>query len=124
MTICGKNGRGGVALLAGLASLCAASGQTLMKSGANGPMLMGNDMAVFEAHDTRDDLPCQVVPSKPVLGFDLKFHAGFDISVPLKELAGSENTRKALVHQVSRLSRRPAVVHAFVEQMEAAGVSL
>ena len=91
MSICRKVGRGGFPLLAGLASLCAASGQTLMRSGGGGPMLMGTDMAIFEARDPRNDLPCQVVPSKPVLGFDLKFHAGFDISVPLKELAGSEN---------------------------------
>jgi hypothetical protein len=26
-----------------------------------------------------------------MLGFDLKFHAGYDVSVPLKELAGSDN---------------------------------
>ncbi len=32
-----------------------------------------------------------VVPQKPILGFDLKFHAGYEISIPLKELAGAEN---------------------------------
>lgn len=86
------DGRGGISLMVVMtASLCAASGQSLMRNGGNGPMLFGTDMAVFEAHDARNDLPCQVIPSKAVLGFDLKFHAGFDISVPLKELAGSEN---------------------------------
>lgn len=48
-------------------------------------------MAVLEAGDPRQDLPCAVVPVKPVLGFDLKFHAGYEVSVPLRELAGSEN---------------------------------
>jgi hypothetical protein len=45
----------------------------------------------MEAGEPRQDLPCTVVPIKPALGFDLKFHAGFDVTMPLKELAGSEN---------------------------------
>ncbi len=32
--------------------------------------------------------------------------------------------KKVLVHEVSYASRRPAIVHALVEQLEAAGVSL
>lgn len=91
MSIGRKDRRGCIALLAGVASLCTASGQSLIKSGGSGPMLLGNDMAVFEARDPRNDLPCQVLPSKPILGFDLKFHSGFDISVPMKELAGVAN---------------------------------
>lgn len=55
------------------------------------PRLFGTDMAVLEAGEVRGDLPCTVNPVKPVLGFDLKFHGGFEVSVPLKELAGSEN---------------------------------
>jgi hypothetical protein len=39
----------------------------------------------------RKDLPCTVTPSKPVLGFDLRFHAGYEVGVPLKELAGDGN---------------------------------
>ena len=42
----------------------------------------------------------------------------------LGELVEAGRIKKVLVHEVSRLSRRPAVVHAFVEQLEAAGVSL
>jgi hypothetical protein len=52
---------------------------------------MGTDLAIFEAREPRKDLPCTVTPQKPALGFDLRFHAGFDISVPLKELSGLEN---------------------------------
>jgi hypothetical protein len=60
--------------------------------GSNGPLrIVNTDMAVLEAQDVRKDLPCTVVPAKPVLGFDLRFHAGYDVSVPLKELSGSEN---------------------------------
>ncbi len=54
--------------------------------------LFGSDTAILEAQDTRKDLPCTVTPvTKPILGFDMKFHAGYDVQVPLKELAGQEN---------------------------------
>jgi len=46
---------------------------------------------VLEAGETRNDLPCSVTPMKPVLGFDLRFHSGYEVNVPLRELAGSEN---------------------------------
>ncbi len=54
--------------------------------------LFTTDAAVLESQEARKDLPCTVTPSKPILGFDLKFHTGYEVSVPLRELAGSENT--------------------------------
>lgn len=69
-----------------------AQGQSLLLSSTGGPpTVRGSDLMVLEVKETRTDLPCTVVQSKPVLGFDLKFHAGYDISVPLNELAGQEN---------------------------------
>lgn len=53
--------------------------------------MIGTDVAVMEAREIRKDLPCEVQPIKPVVGFDLKFHAGFEVTLPLRELAGSEN---------------------------------
>src|SRR5207253_1096004 len=54
--------------------------------------LFASDAAILEAGETRKDIPCTVTPIKqPILGFDLKFHAGYEVSVPLKELAGSDN---------------------------------
>lgn len=53
--------------------------------------VQNTDMAVMEAGEARNDLPCTVTQDKPFLGFDLRFHSGFDVEVPLKELAGSEN---------------------------------
>lgn len=53
--------------------------------------LIGSDSAILESTDDRKDLPCTVTPVKPVLGFDLKFHAGYDVQIPLRELAGPEN---------------------------------
>ena len=68
--------------------------QVLMPPGPNGtgPRIFNTDMAVLETGDPRKDLPCTVVPVKPSLGFDLKFHAGYEVTIPLKDLAGSENT--------------------------------
>lgn len=42
----------------------------------------------------------------------------------IEALVAAGKVRKVLVHEVSRLSRRPAVVHAFVERLEHMGVSL
>jgi hypothetical protein len=57
-----------------------------------GPVRIFNtDMAVLELQEPRKDLPCTVTPSKALIGFDLKFHVGFEVNVPLRDLAGSEN---------------------------------
>jgi len=60
--------------------------------GANGAVRINNsDVAVLETHDARKDLPCTVIPAKPELGFDLRFHTRYDVTVPINDLAGSEN---------------------------------
>ena len=53
--------------------------------------IFNSDAAILESQEARKDLPCVVTPVKPVLGFDMKFHSGYDVTVPLKELAGAEN---------------------------------
>src|SRR5580692_10572988 len=63
----------------------------LAGAGGAAPHMMTTDLAVLEAQDVRKDLLCSVTPVKPVLGFDLRFHAGYEVNVPLKDLAGSEN---------------------------------
>ncbi len=52
--------------------------------------LLPSDLAIFESSEARKDLPCTVTPRKPDLGFDLRFHAGYDASVPLNALEGDE----------------------------------
>ncbi len=71
----------------------AGRGQTILPgSGPGGQAhLFNTDAAVLESQDPRKDLPCTATSVKPTLGFDLKFHAGYEVSVPLKELAGSQN---------------------------------
>jgi len=56
------------------------------------PILMPGDMAVLDSGEGRKDLMCTVTPEKPLLGFDLKFHAGFSIDIPMRELEGPGNT--------------------------------
>ncbi len=53
--------------------------------------IFNTDLAVLESGEQRKDLPCTVTPSKPTLGFDLKFHSGYQVTVPLKELAVKDN---------------------------------
>jgi hypothetical protein len=70
------------------------SAQVLMPASGpgGGVRLFTSDAAILEAREVRKDVPCTVTPVKPVLGFDLKFHAGYDVSIPLKDLAGSDNS--------------------------------
>jgi len=53
--------------------------------------MLPTDWSVLETPEARSDLPCSVDPVKPAVGFDLRFHSGYEVSVPLKELAGEEN---------------------------------
>lgn len=52
---------------------------------------MPSDLAILEEGEARKDLPCTVTDKKPDLGFDLRFHAGYDVAVPMKELSGDGN---------------------------------
>jgi hypothetical protein len=53
--------------------------------------LSAEDQAVLESPEARKTLLCSVTPTKPELGFDLKLHAGYEVGVPLKQLAGDGN---------------------------------
>ncbi len=65
-------------------------GQVLLKPAEPGEAvnLMPADQAILEADEPRKDIPCSVTEHKPELGFDLRFHSGYDVTVPLRELAG------------------------------------
>ncbi len=85
-------------LVAGLlVSAALARGQVVMLSGPNGHVnIFNSDLAVLEAGEARKDLACTVTPAKPALGFDLRFHAGYDVTIPLRDLAGGENSLNIL----------------------------
>src|ERR1039457_4461475 len=76
---------------AALLSIRLGAQSQLAGTAGGGLHMMNTDLAVLEAQEVRKDLACTVTPSKPVLGFDLRFHAGYEVAVPLKELAGDGN---------------------------------
>lgn len=53
--------------------------------------LRQTDVAVLELQQPRSDLSCAVTALKPDLGFDFMFHAGYEVHVPIRQLAGREN---------------------------------
>src|SRR5580704_1529142 len=82
-----------------LGSLVAVSGrmdaQSLLREVASpgAPLnLVGNDAAILDSDEAKKDLPCTVTPVKPILGFDLRFHSGYDITIPLREISGNGDT--------------------------------
>lgn len=88
------------------------SAQMRMGSPGSPVNLVGSDLAVLEAQEIRKEIDCTVTPGKPILGFDLRFHAGFTAKVPLREIAGSENSLNIVfrVTPVDR-SREPVYFH-------------
>jgi len=86
----------GIGIWAGICLLVPATvlrGQTVLRGSGPGDTvnIFNSDSAILESQEARKDLPCTATPVKPVLGFDLKFHSGYEVSVPLKELAGTQN---------------------------------
>ena len=78
------------------------------------PRLQIHDAAVLDRQEARDDLACSVTAFKPVLGFDFLFHTGYQVSVPLRELAGTNNKLTILV-RVRAERRKDRPVH-FVQK--------
>jgi hypothetical protein len=52
--------------------------------------LLPSDQEALESDQIRKDLPCTVTPRKTDLGFDLRFHGGYEVAIPLRELSDPE----------------------------------
>ena len=65
----------------------AASGWAQSRLGAE--TLPDTTEAVLDSRKARTELSCQVAPEKPYLGFDLRFHAYYRVSTPIKMLAAA-----------------------------------
>ncbi|HYZ86676.1 MAG TPA: acetyltransferase, partial [Bryobacteraceae bacterium] len=78
--------------------------------------MFNTDQAVLEAGEARKDLPCSVEKPKPIMGFDLKFHAGYEVIVPLRELAGGENLLTILFRVTNRDDKQSSPVY-FVQHV-------
>ncbi len=72
--------------------------------------LVGNDTAILDSDEAKKDLPCTVTPVKPILGFDLRFHSGYDITIPLKELSGNGDTL-TIVFRVASATAKDSPVY-------------
>ena len=92
----------------------AAHSQSLLAGGnRQGPIhLLPSDAAILETNETRNDLSCIVKPIAPQLGFDLRYHAGYQVTVPLQELAGEGNVLTAIFRVRSESpSQEPVYFH-------------
>lgn len=88
---------------------------------ANSVRINATDLAVLEAKEVRKDLTCTVTPTKPELGFDLRFHSGYDVSVALNDLTGGENQLTILFRVIPDSNKdRPRyfVQHIHVPKLE------
>jgi hypothetical protein len=74
--------------------------QTIINGQGGRVNIVGGDLAILESQDVRKEINCSVTPDKPALGFDLRFHSGFSVTIPLKDLAGEENTLNILFRVV------------------------
>jgi len=55
------------------------------------PNLFPGDLAVLESEEAHKDMACTVTPEKALLGFDMKFHSGFNVELPMRDLVGPAN---------------------------------
>src|SRR5580704_4381659 len=88
---CRRSGWGTLVACLSVSAFYGLSAQELMPRMDGMVRLMPSDAVILENTDNRKDLPCTVTPDKAALGFDMKFHLGYDVSVPIKELAGLDN---------------------------------
>jgi hypothetical protein len=72
-------------------SAATASAQILLRPPRPGDRItpMPSDMAILESSEKRTDIPCTVTEQDPEVGFDLHFHAGYEVTIPMQQLAGS-----------------------------------
>jgi hypothetical protein len=84
----------------------------IVGSGPGGRVnIFNTDLAVLEAGEARKDLACTVTPAKPTLGFDLRFHAGYEVTIPLKDLAGDADNTLNILFRVERQDHRDQPVY-------------
>src|SRR5690349_19710825 len=77
--------------------------------------LLPTDAAVLESPEFRKDLPCTVTGRKAELGFDLRFHSGYDVTIPMRELSGDGSTLSVVfrVHPQDNKERAAYFVQHF-----------
>jgi len=79
----------GILVYLGIAPVACSQNLMLGLAARGNVQLLPSDAAVLDIEEVKKDLPCTVTPVKPLLGFDLRFHAGYDITLPLREISGN-----------------------------------
>lgn len=82
-----------IALVLGFLLAIPSGAQTLISGQVH---LVGSDLAILSSQDERKEISCTVNPDKPAVGFDLRFHSTYTVNIPLKDLAGPENSLTVL----------------------------
>ncbi len=95
----GAHGGRWVGLLTGVVCCLALHAQTELNFARMGGVvrIVNTDLAVLESPENRNDLPCQVFPTKPELAFDLRFHTAYRVTIPLRDLAGTGDSLRILM---------------------------
>src|SRR6185503_10839074 len=84
-----------------------AHGQVLLQ-GERPVRLLPSDATILDGGELRNDLPCNLKPVRPELGFDLAFHGGYELSVPVQDLSGGGNALTAIFRVIPESSPEQA----------------
>ena len=77
------------------------SGQRLLPYMLDGrPPLNATDLSIFDEEEELEELSCRVDKIDPILSFDFRFHAGYNLEIPLDELSGEHN-RLTMIFRVT-----------------------
>lgn len=95
-----------IALLPFLALFPVAIAQELLRDENGRPLrLLSFDESILETKEARRDLACTVKPEKPALGFDMKFHSAYTVTVPFSDL--KSESRLTVIFRVTPESGEP-----------------
>ena len=82
--------------------------------------LFPNDLAILDSGEPRNAIRCSAAPLKPTLGFDFRFHSGYQVDVPFEDVAGSREL--VVVFRVSSQSDGETAVY-FAQHFEVPALS-
>ena len=94
-----------------LAAACGLQAQDLFDASPGSPLRFHpSDRAVLAGDRNRSDFECQVEPQSPLLGFDLKFTAGYVVRVPARTVGSAGDSLRILFRvKPAGATRAPAV---------------
>lgn len=94
-----------------LATTCGLQAQELFDASPGSPLRFHpSDRAVLADDSNRSDFECNVVPQSPLLGFDLKFTAGYVVRVPARTVGSAGDSVRILFRvKPAGATRAPAV---------------